>query len=115
VFRPGVIGQFALQAIPQGPDGANSTVVKVNSLLAIATSEFERGTLPLLLDRPTALAGIGSMADPTTIWLLRLAGHRGLLRAGSYGSADAICQVVDPLPSSPPDSTRRRQTPGRGG
>jgi len=37
VFRPGVIADFALQAIPQGENGANSTLVKVNSLLAIAT------------------------------------------------------------------------------
>lgn len=37
VFRPGVIAEFALQAIPQGENGANSTLVKVNSLLAIAT------------------------------------------------------------------------------
>jgi phosphatidylserine decarboxylase len=36
VFRPGVIGEFALQAIPQGLNGANSSVVKVNSLLAMA-------------------------------------------------------------------------------
>lgn len=36
VFRKGAISQFAAQAIPQGPDGANSTVVKVNSLLAVA-------------------------------------------------------------------------------
>jgi phosphatidylserine decarboxylase len=36
VFRRGVIGEFALQAIPQGENGANSTIVKVNSLLAIA-------------------------------------------------------------------------------
>jgi phosphatidylserine decarboxylase len=36
VFRPGVIAEFALQAIPQGENGANSTLVKVNSLLAIA-------------------------------------------------------------------------------
>src|ERR1700691_6734817 len=37
VFRPGVIADFALQAIPQGENGTNSTLVKVNSLLAIAT------------------------------------------------------------------------------
>jgi phosphatidylserine decarboxylase len=37
VFRRGVIGEFALQAIPQGENGANSAIVKVNSLLAIAT------------------------------------------------------------------------------
>ena len=36
VFRPGVIGEFALHAIPQGENGANSATVKVNSLLAIA-------------------------------------------------------------------------------
>jgi len=36
VFRRGVIGEFGLQAIPQGENGANSTLVKVNSLLAIA-------------------------------------------------------------------------------
>jgi phosphatidylserine decarboxylase len=36
VFRRGVIGEFALQAIPQGENGANSSIVKVNSLLAIA-------------------------------------------------------------------------------
>jgi phosphatidylserine decarboxylase len=36
VFRRGVIGEFALQAIPQGENGANSIIVKVNSLLAIA-------------------------------------------------------------------------------
>jgi phosphatidylserine decarboxylase len=37
VFRRGVIGEFALQAIPQGENGAKSAIVKVNSLLAIAT------------------------------------------------------------------------------
>ncbi|HKD05727.1 MAG TPA: phosphatidylserine decarboxylase family protein [Bryobacteraceae bacterium] len=37
VFRPGVIGEFALQAIPQGQNGANSSAVKVNSPLAIAS------------------------------------------------------------------------------
>lgn len=36
VFRPGVIAEFALQAIPQGQNGTNSSIVKVNSLLAIA-------------------------------------------------------------------------------
>jgi phosphatidylserine decarboxylase len=36
VFRPGVISQFAQQAIPQGDNGANSTLVKVNSLLGMA-------------------------------------------------------------------------------
>jgi phosphatidylserine decarboxylase len=35
VFRKGVISQFAAQAIPQGPNGADSTIVKVNSLLAV--------------------------------------------------------------------------------
>ena len=38
VFRKGVVSQFAAQAIPQGPNGANSTIVKVNSLLAVANS-----------------------------------------------------------------------------
>ncbi|MGO9516846.1 MAG: phosphatidylserine decarboxylase family protein [Candidatus Korobacteraceae bacterium] len=37
VFRKGAISQFATQAIPQGPNGTNSTVVKVNSLLALAS------------------------------------------------------------------------------
>ena len=36
VFRPGVIAEFALQAIPQGLNGANSGVVKLNSRLATA-------------------------------------------------------------------------------
>jgi phosphatidylserine decarboxylase len=36
VFRKGLISQFAAQAIPQGSNGENSAVVKVNSLLAIA-------------------------------------------------------------------------------
>jgi phosphatidylserine decarboxylase len=36
LFRPGVISQFALQAIPQGENGSNSTLVKVNSFLAMA-------------------------------------------------------------------------------
>jgi phosphatidylserine decarboxylase len=36
VFRPGAISSFALQAIPMGEDGENSTMVKVNSLLARA-------------------------------------------------------------------------------
>jgi len=36
VFRPGAIREFALQAIPQGENGANSSIVKVNSLLASA-------------------------------------------------------------------------------
>lgn len=34
VFRPNVISEFALQAIPQGENGANSANVKVNSYLA---------------------------------------------------------------------------------
>jgi phosphatidylserine decarboxylase len=37
IFRPGAIAEFALQAIPQGENGANSALVQVNSLLAIAT------------------------------------------------------------------------------
>ena len=37
VFRPGVISEFAVEAIPQGEHGQASPVVKVNSLLAIAT------------------------------------------------------------------------------
>lgn len=37
VFRKGVIAQFAAEAIPQGANGANSTIVKVNSFLAIAS------------------------------------------------------------------------------
>lgn len=36
VFRPGVISEFALQAIPQGANGENSANVKVNSFLARA-------------------------------------------------------------------------------
>jgi phosphatidylserine decarboxylase len=36
VFRPGVIASFALQAIPMGEHGANSALVRVNSLLAVA-------------------------------------------------------------------------------
>jgi phosphatidylserine decarboxylase len=36
VFRKGVISQFAALAIPQGPNGANSAVIKVNSFLATA-------------------------------------------------------------------------------
>lgn len=36
VFRPGAISGFALQAIPQGENGLNSPIVKVNSLLAMA-------------------------------------------------------------------------------
>jgi len=35
VFRKGVISQFAAQAIPQGANGTDSPVVKVNSLLAV--------------------------------------------------------------------------------
>ena len=37
VFRPGVISEFAVEAIPQGEHGQASPVVKVNSLLAIAS------------------------------------------------------------------------------
>jgi phosphatidylserine decarboxylase len=36
VFRPGVISELALQAIPQGEHGSNSANVKVNSFLAKA-------------------------------------------------------------------------------
>jgi len=36
VFRKGVVSQFAAQAIPQGTNGASSSIVKVNSLLAVA-------------------------------------------------------------------------------
>jgi phosphatidylserine decarboxylase len=36
VFRRGAVAEFALQAIPQGENGANSPIVKVNSLLAVA-------------------------------------------------------------------------------
>lgn len=36
VFRPGVISEFALQAIPQGANGSESAIVKLNSLLARA-------------------------------------------------------------------------------
>ncbi len=36
VFRPGVIAAFALAAIPQGPHGSQSQVVRVNSLVATA-------------------------------------------------------------------------------
>jgi len=35
-FRPGVISQFAIGAIPQGENGTSSALVKVNSLLAMA-------------------------------------------------------------------------------
>ncbi|MBO0857740.1 MAG: phosphatidylserine decarboxylase family protein [Chloracidobacterium sp.] len=34
VFRAGVISEFALQAVPQGDNGSESGIVKVNSLLA---------------------------------------------------------------------------------
>jgi phosphatidylserine decarboxylase len=34
VFRAGVISEFALQAIPQGENGSESDIVKVNSFLA---------------------------------------------------------------------------------
>jgi phosphatidylserine decarboxylase len=34
LFRPGVISQFAVGAIPQGENGCDSALVKVNSLLA---------------------------------------------------------------------------------
>jgi len=36
IFRKGVVSQFGTQAIPPGPNGANSPVVKVNSFLAMA-------------------------------------------------------------------------------
>jgi hypothetical protein len=36
VFRPRVISHFAIDAIPQGENSAHSTLVKVNSLLAMA-------------------------------------------------------------------------------
>lgn len=36
VFGPGVISEFALQAIPQGENGSNSGIVKLNSFLAKA-------------------------------------------------------------------------------
>ena len=35
-FRPGVISHFAVEAIPQGENGAKSSLAKVNSLLAVA-------------------------------------------------------------------------------
>jgi phosphatidylserine decarboxylase len=38
VFRRGVISSFELQAIPMGADGASSSIVPVNSLLATATT-----------------------------------------------------------------------------
>jgi phosphatidylserine decarboxylase len=34
VLRPGVVSEFVLGAIPQGADGSNSTLVKLNSMLA---------------------------------------------------------------------------------
>ncbi len=36
LFRPGAIAAFASHAIPQGRNGTSSTIVKVNSMLAIA-------------------------------------------------------------------------------
>jgi phosphatidylserine decarboxylase len=36
IFRKGVVSHFGTRAIPQGPNGANSTVLKVNSFLAMA-------------------------------------------------------------------------------
>jgi phosphatidylserine decarboxylase len=39
VFKPNVIAQFSLLAIPQGADGANSSNVEVNSFLAMANSQ----------------------------------------------------------------------------
>jgi phosphatidylserine decarboxylase len=38
VFRAGVVAEFALHAIPQGRNGASSSVVKVSSFLARANS-----------------------------------------------------------------------------
>jgi phosphatidylserine decarboxylase len=38
VFGPGVISEFALQAIPQGESGSESGIVKVNSFLAKAAA-----------------------------------------------------------------------------
>jgi len=38
VFRPGAVAEFALQATPLGENGANSPIVKVNSLLATVNS-----------------------------------------------------------------------------
>lgn len=35
LFRKGVISQFAAQAIPQGENGTNSAILKVNSFLAV--------------------------------------------------------------------------------
>jgi phosphatidylserine decarboxylase len=37
VFRPGVISEFVVEAIPEGEHGQASPIVKVNSLLAIAS------------------------------------------------------------------------------
>jgi phosphatidylserine decarboxylase len=37
LFRKGVISQFAAQAIPQGENGTNSPIVRVNSLLAVTS------------------------------------------------------------------------------
>ena len=37
VFRPGVVSEFYLQAVPQGPNGTESSIVKVNSALATAS------------------------------------------------------------------------------
>ena len=37
VFRPGVISSFELDALPRGENGEDSTIVKVNSLLATAS------------------------------------------------------------------------------
>jgi phosphatidylserine decarboxylase len=37
VFRKGVIGQFSSGAIPQGPEGVHSAIVKVNSYLATSS------------------------------------------------------------------------------
>ena len=34
VLRPGAVSEFVLGAIPQGADGSNSTLVKLNSVLA---------------------------------------------------------------------------------
>jgi phosphatidylserine decarboxylase len=39
VFQKGVIAQFAAGAIPQGPNGSNSAILKVNALLAIAGAD----------------------------------------------------------------------------
>ena len=37
-FRPGVISEFAISAIPHGEDGVRSAIVKVHSVLAKARS-----------------------------------------------------------------------------